>query len=176
MDSANRLRRWAVILSNYNYEICYVKSENNLADSLSRLPVKDDGKCLGNFDVDYVQYFSDKVDFKINFEVVKQETRFDSVLFKIMIFVKNGWPKYAKTDSKFKEYYVIKNELTVEEGVILWNHRIVIPLHIRAQMLAHLHKSHLGMTKMKSLARSYFFGQVLIKTLRGWLRIVKIVV
>ena len=30
--SANRLRRWAVILSGYNYEITYVRSAANSAD------------------------------------------------------------------------------------------------------------------------------------------------
>lgn len=36
--AANRLRRWAVILLNYQYELEYVPSDKNIADSLSRLP------------------------------------------------------------------------------------------------------------------------------------------
>ncbi|GJQ87899.1 hypothetical protein Trydic_g1166 [Trypoxylus dichotomus] len=37
--SANRLRRWALVLSHYDYIIQFVKSEANYADSLSRIPL-----------------------------------------------------------------------------------------------------------------------------------------
>ncbi|KRT85166.1 hypothetical protein AMK59_2611, partial [Oryctes borbonicus] len=38
--AANRLQRWAVILSGYNYKIKYVESKRNGADGLSRIPLK----------------------------------------------------------------------------------------------------------------------------------------
>ena len=43
--ASSRLTRWALQLSNFNYKIEYIAgSENNLADSLSRLPLKQNGK------------------------------------------------------------------------------------------------------------------------------------
>nr|XP_022901108.1 uncharacterized protein K02A2.6-like [Onthophagus taurus] len=59
--SANRLRRWAVILSNYDYNIKYVKSEKNIADSLSRIPIKDDTKLIDKCSVDYINFFEDEL-------------------------------------------------------------------------------------------------------------------
>ena len=37
-----RLSRWALLLSNYNFEIIHIKGKNNtVADALSRIPVPD---------------------------------------------------------------------------------------------------------------------------------------
>lgn len=37
----NRLQRYAIFLSNYQFKINYVKRENDQADPLSRLPMKE---------------------------------------------------------------------------------------------------------------------------------------
>lgn len=55
--SANRLRRWAVILSSYQYEIEYVSSNQNIADSLSRLPSCKQGWNSEDVEVDYECFF-----------------------------------------------------------------------------------------------------------------------
>ncbi|EZA47331.1 hypothetical protein X777_16382 [Ooceraea biroi] len=36
-------------------------------------------------------------------------------------------------------------------------HRVIVPTTLHKQMLQELHMGHFGMTKMKSLARSYFW-------------------
>lgn len=81
--SANRLRRWAVILTNNNYDVKYVKSENNLADGLSRLPIKDDENQISeNYEVDYLQYFTEQmgVDSLVDFEFIRENTKFGRIL------------------------------------------------------------------------------------------------
>ncbi|XP_071054976.1 uncharacterized protein [Onthophagus taurus] len=47
--SANRLRRWALILAAYNYKIEYVKSNLNCTDWLSWLPVREDDFVTGAY-------------------------------------------------------------------------------------------------------------------------------
>jgi len=37
--AANRLQRWAYVLASFDFEIKYVKSENNTADFLSRIKI-----------------------------------------------------------------------------------------------------------------------------------------
>lgn len=39
----------------------------------------------------------------------------------------------------------------------MWGHRIIIPKKFRKHVLRKLHETHMGMTKMKSLARSYIW-------------------
>ena len=47
------------------------------------------------------------------------------------------------------------NELTIEQGCILWGIRVIIPTKLRQLVLQELHETHAGSTKMKSIARSY---------------------
>ena len=46
-------------------------------------------------------------------------------------------------------------ELTVEEGCLLWGSRVIIPHYLQDKVMAELHKEHLGIAKMKAVARSY---------------------
>ncbi|XP_068207101.1 uncharacterized protein [Palaemon carinicauda] len=50
-----------------------------------------------------------------------------------------------------------KEELSVQQGCLLWGSRVIIPPQGREQMLRELHQEHLGSTEMKQLARSYFW-------------------
>lgn len=73
--SANRLRRWAAILSGFSYTIEHVKSQENLADAWSRLPI-DKLESKENeipLDVDFSNYFTD-TKIPINFEIIRNET------------------------------------------------------------------------------------------------------
>ena len=48
-------------------------------------------------------------------------------------------------------------ELSVLDGCILWGSRVVIPSVFHWSLLQELHTTHLGMSRMKSLARSYIW-------------------
>lgn len=43
----------------------------------------------------------------------------------------------------------------MQEGVLLWGLRVVVPRSLRAQVLELIHKSHPGETRCKQFARSY---------------------
>ena len=75
--SANRLRRWAIILSAYQYKIEYVKSENNAADSLSRLPITEINEVQVDKELNYCFFFESAKDSNINFEIIVNETNKD---------------------------------------------------------------------------------------------------
>lgn len=109
--SANRLRRWAVILSNYQYKIEFVKSKQNYVDVLSRLPIEE-SDTWENVDVDFITYFGQSSEFAIYFEQVQTAARNDKLLSKVMQFVKTQWP--AKITDEFKPYFKLKDELSLE--------------------------------------------------------------
>jgi len=70
----------------------------------------------------------------------------------ILSAFKNGWSITAK--KRFPEFYAKREEISVQtDGIIMINDQILIPPCCRQEMLNHLHKSHLGRDKMKSLAR-----------------------
>ncbi|XP_044764458.1 uncharacterized protein K02A2.6-like [Coccinella septempunctata] len=156
--SANRLRRWAVILSNYDYEIEYVKSTENNADALSRMLPETSTQDTFQNDVDlpYCNFLAKSDRFPVNFEEVQKETLKDVELSKIKDLMIKGWPKYVN-DPSIRPYFSRRSEFAISDNCLFWNHRIVVPTKLRQDFLGNLHLSHLGIVKMKSIARSHFW-------------------
>ena len=50
-----------------------------------------------------------------------------------------------------------KNELSILDGFLLWGSRIIVPPPGRKSLLDQLHDTHLGVSRMKSLSRGYFW-------------------
>lgn len=69
------------------------------------------------------------------------------VLSQVHKYVLKGWP--AKTDVALQPQI----ELNVRDGCVLWGSRVIISTKGREKILKLLHKSHSGMSQMKSLAR-----------------------
>lgn len=84
---------------------------------------------------------------------VQTETRNDPLLAKVYDFTVNGWP--ANTDIPLHDYANRQDQLSVCQGCIMWGSRVVVPPRLRSRVLTALHEGHLGVVKMKSLARSY---------------------
>ncbi len=65
----------------------------------------------------------------INAKTVAMETKKDSVLNRVLDFTKNGWP--VKPEPQFQPYYIKRLEFSNEDGVLLWNSRVVVPDSLR---------------------------------------------
>ncbi len=50
-----------------------------------------------------------------------------------------------------------RQEISVQNGCLLWGMRVIIPKKYQPQLLELLHETHLGKVKMKMLARSHFW-------------------
>ena len=44
------------------------------------------------------------------------------------------------------------------DGRLLWGGRVIVPPNVQQHVLEELYEDHVGMVKMKGLARSYFGG------------------
>lgn len=150
--ATNRLQRWALILSNFVYDIEYVQSKNNNADYFSRLPLKEE---LKEFDCEssYLNYIASNTDLPIVWEQIKNETQRDKILAQVCKYVNMGWPK--KLSLVFKPYINYKNNFSVVDGCLMLGHKVVVPCTLQKNVLNQLHNAHFGMVKTKSLARSY---------------------
>ena len=91
----------------------------------------------------------------VNAKIVTQETTNYLVPREFLHYTKNGWPE--KTEERFQPYYNKRLELTHEDRVLLWISRVIIPESLRTILLKCLHAEHLGMVKMKQLARKYLW-------------------
>ncbi|UYV67003.1 K02A2.6-like, partial [Cordylochernes scorpioides] len=120
---ANRLHRWALELSNFDFDIRYTNRDTMLcADAFSRLPLeeinsREDNIDLVTHDISFLNVTP------LDHLIIEEETNKDPVL------------------NKLKEY-------------LLEDPQAVIPRTCQDQMLKLLHQSHIGINRMKSLARS----------------------
>lgn len=69
----------------------------------------------------------------------------------------NGWPSYVP-DKALKPYFIRRQELSAEQGCILWGQQVIIPPGYRQRLLEDLHHEHPGICRMKALACSYLWG------------------
>ena len=96
-------------------------------------------------------------------EQVQTATRRDPVLSQVYRYVQEGWP--ATVNDKYKPFYKHKDELCVEAGCLLWGNRVIVPEKFRHTLIEELHRDHPGASRMKSVARSYFWYPGLDKDL-----------
>ena len=155
--AASRLQRWAVFLSGYDFEIKHLKGADNVpADSLSRLLASDNSDTNDNDENkhSYLNYVREGVS-AIDSAEVSAETANDPILSRVLEFVMRGWP--STVDDSFLVFKSRANSLTVEDGCLMWGHRVVIPQVLRRELLSELHSVHSGVVKMKALARSFIW-------------------
>ena len=81
--------------------------------------------------------------------------RQDPTMCKVMYFTTHGWSTSA--GAVFPSFYRIREELSVESGCLMWANRVVVPASLRSSLLEELHQDHLGVSRMKAIARSFFW-------------------
>ena len=151
--AASRVIRWALLLSAYNFELKYREgSKNGNADCLSRLPLsmrngEASQRVVSVALMELVKSPVTEVD-------LRQKTLCDPVLEVVLRSILEGGLE-KREGEEFKPFRNRVAELSTEAGVVLWGARVVIPRALQETVLTELHEVHPGMTRMKSLARSY---------------------
>ena len=161
--AANRLARWALTLSQYEYSIEYRKTtDHGNADALSRLPIGDDREFDSKEEkedtsaVCLINTISQQLK-PADHKTLAKESSKDPVLTTVMRYMKDGWPhSMAEEVHHFKK---LADSLLTEGGCLLYGARIVIPRRIQSQILTLLHLGHFGINRMKQLARSVVYWQ-----------------
>ena len=151
--TAARLQRYALFLTGFDYKIEYKSTTKHCnADGLSRLPLQQKEREETEVDSSEVFHATQFEPLPVTSEAVARETRRDPVLSRVYESIVKGWSGRVDGD---KPYYERRNELTVHQGCILWGMTVVIPNKLQGRVLEELHDGHLGVVKMKALARSY---------------------
>ncbi|XP_049294146.1 uncharacterized protein K02A2.6-like [Anopheles funestus] len=156
------MANYADYLSHFNFSIEYkTTSQNANADYCSRIPststlsdvnslsLRKGGKQeqdeFGNFVLHQIQQLP------VRAEHIAQETGKDPHLGKMIQEIELG-PSLEHAGYKSPE-----TKYTMVANCLLFKHRVVIPTILRPAILNDLHMAHIGMVKMKSLARSYVY-------------------
>lgn len=80
-------------------------------------------------------------------------TRTDSELSRVYKYVMEGWP--TQVEENLKVFFTKRNELSTEQGCVLWGTRVIVPSKMRKAVLKEIHSGHQSIVKTKALASKY---------------------
>lgn len=152
-----RLQRMLILLNGYNFSLSHRPgTENQLADGLSRLP-NTANQCNVDLDirVDMINFSTDRIN------IIKEHSLNDPTLLGLQANIVNGWPdKLQEVTPNLRSYWAFRDQLSIENGLILKGQQIIIPASQQREILKQLHTAHLGIEKTKLLARDtvYWIG------------------
>ena len=155
-----RIQRMLLRLLRYDIDVVFTPGKNMyISDMLSRAYIDNDmTESQQTLEADsklmicnVIRHMkcSDEAKYKII-----SATNDDKVLVQVAEYIQNGWPvNYSKFHLDARVYWSERANLSIHEGLILFNDRIVIPTVLRAGMLQHIHQGHQGQDRCKMLAR-----------------------
>ena len=152
--ASSRIQRWALTLSAYEYTITHKPGKNIVhADGLSRLPLPEFPK-VTPVPGDVVCVLERLDQTSVTSRELRQWTDKDSTLSKVRDHILYGWPGHIAEET-LQPFFRRRHELSVQDGIILWGSRVVVPQIARKNVLAELHAMHPGVSRMKGIARSH---------------------
>eukprot|EP00795_Rhopilema_esculentum_P007931 gene7931-biopygen9137 len=159
--AANRLARWALMLSQFNNKIEFRKTKDHAnADALSRLSLQEDSQFDEEESVDdtlmvcQIQTIDEKVTPAEQGSLARESAK-DPIISMVMRFIREGWqPKKNDEGTEMHRFRQVATLLSICNGCLVHGWRVVIPASMRRNVLGLLHLGHFGMQRMKQLART----------------------
>ena len=174
-DCPIRIQRLLLRLQKYSIDLTYLPGQFLYdSDALSRAYVNDiDGEQEMEVYVDTVRSNLQVSDEKL--ENIKIETNRDEQLQKLKDFILQVFPHDKNScPSEITEYWNIRDELSLSNGLILKGGKIIIPRTLRKEMLQKkIRAGHLGIEKMSQkssrghvlagdVSDYYRYGQIML--------------
>jgi len=154
-----RLQRLVLRALKYDVTVTYVKGANvPIADALSRVTPQKEPTVgeLPRINVHCVTRNLPASPTKL--QQVREETARDSTMSLLKETAFKGWPdRKAECPTVLHEYWNYREEITIEDGLLLKQDRIIVPLKLRADVLSAIHQGHLGIEKCLLRARTCVF-------------------
>ena len=160
-----RLQRILIKTFAYDFTVKYLPGENNqLADCLSRLGCLQDKIKLPRMTVHLITTHLSATSDKL--QQIRQATQDDDTMALLRHTITYGWPTTVQELPKeLQAYWTFREEMSVEDGLILKATRIVIPPSMQESIIQQLHEGHLGFTKCFNRAKQTVYWPNLRKEL-----------
>ena len=148
-----RLQRILIRTFPYHFNVHYIPGVmNQLANCLSRLGGQRDTIKLPKLHVYHISNLLSARSDKLN--QLRVSTQADDELSLLKHTIMQGWPSPIKqVPPVLQPYWMFREELTIEYGLILKGTRIVIPAKKHEAILKLIHEGHLGLYKCKLKAK-----------------------
>ena len=154
-----RLQRMMLQLQKYNIQLVNQPGkEMYLADTLSRAYIEDKETRSESEEIEAINMIKDLAISEERLKEIQQHTENDKQLQKLKHVIQSGWPN-LKTDvsHEINLYFDVRDELTVQNGLIFKGERVVIPKSLRADMVRRIHSSHIGIEGCLRMARESLY-------------------
>ena len=160
-----RLQRMLLRLLEYNINVQYTPGKDMLiADTLSRSylnkepPSTVEREIAEDTVVSISTIIADAPVSNSRLDKIRTECARDEEMQLLRKHIHNGFPPDdSKLSGNLRQFRALASELYEQNGLILYNNRIVIPAGMRKDILFRIHEGHLGMDKCKALARAAVF-------------------
>lgn len=87
-------------------------------------------------------------------QLIKDHTDQDPQLQLVKQLTQSGWSEYEKqVPEAVKDFYKVRGELSVVDGLVVRGSRIVIPTTLRSEMIERIHDGHQGLLKCRERAK-----------------------
>ena len=176
-STPKRLQRMLLRLQKYEINVVYKRGKQMyLADTLSRAYM--DGTSASNGDISETIHLQTELEKELEsidmvqhtpipvteqrLQEIKQATAQDPDMQQLIDIIVQGWPeaKHEITSHRVRQYYNVREDLVVQDGVIFRGQRIVIPQFYQRRVLERIHSSYIGINGCIPRAREcvYWLG------------------
>jgi len=149
-----RVLRFRLRLMRYDYQIIHVAGKALLtADTLSRAPLRrelseptdlqETVELFVSTVVESLPASSDRL------EGIRLAQSKDPVLSQVIRFCQAGWPAKHMIKGMLKQYWCIRNEMSLHDQLLLRGNRLVIPIELQHDILCRIHQGHQGIVKCR---------------------------
>ena len=150
----------------------------HLSDAISRISVhgsdaaKSKAKPIADFNIS-IHEVSEITGFKsLTLQDIKEETIKDCQLTKLKTYIVDGFLRHKHECAEdIRSFYDYRESLTIVDGMVLKDKRIIIPAGLCEQVMENLHRSHVGIVKMKERASSSMFWPNIYSNIENYLSI-----
>ncbi|UYV82874.1 K02A2.6-like, partial [Cordylochernes scorpioides] len=151
-----RLQLFRMRMMRFGFEIVHIPGKELLdADALSRQPLLtteggEDERPISAHINAVLSSITDKDEMLTKIFEAQQE---DTTLKAVVNYLEQGWPDKKKMSQALLSYWHVKDELGVQNGLLMRSCRLVIPASMKLEILDKLHAGHFGITKTRLRAR-----------------------
>ena len=159
VDVSPRIQRLAIRTWQYDFTPEWIPGkQNSISDALSRvspLELQDSDKEGGILAVNILQNSSFE---NRELEELKHATSEDTELQALKNVISTGWPqKRSSLSTSLQNYWNYRDELTMENGILLKNYKILVPRSLQQKYLEKIHAGHQGINSCLQKAREFVF-------------------
>ena len=184
----SRLQRLQTRIMGYNFTTQWLKGvDNGAADALSRHPHQQpaDGDDLAEHETDThhsqatpcpglsitqirISTLLPSDQENLHLQELRRHAAQDQVYQTLKLVITEGFPntKTSLPDS-LKMYWSIKDHLSIEDDLIVYGCRLLVPASLRATMLSRLHDAHQGIARSQARAHLTLYWPGMLQQLRG---------